>query len=973
MYQVYIDSVLVYDDLVPDTEYLKMVDPTLEIDINSAGTFTAKIPPTNVGYNLASPLSSTVEVYKDGAWLWTGRPLTVDEDFFGMKTIKCEGAFSFLNDIIIPFKMYDNKQVLAIVADVLSTYNNKASDNRKIYRGMIASSTEGGAPIANYDMVSDNNSAMECINEIIEHWGLFPRIRKVSGNLYLDLITTSYFNMSTQRIDFGKNLLDYAKTNDWSGIVTSIMPIGKELDTHKESGKEEYPDRVNISSVNGGSKYLTRNADKERYGLIEQKVEWNDVDDPSTLKQLAEVYLDEMQYGELSITVTVADLHYLDVNVQSFDIYTQVNCYSAPHGLDKTFVVTKMSIPFDHPENAKFEFSRSTYASMGATSSVKNYSKSMSNIAGHIPKITEFRKVARSNAAELILSATNGFVSLVQSQDGSHVEYLSITNTENLDDATRRWVWTVNGLMHQKRNSKDEPWRNEDTNIAITMDGEIVADVITTGVIRAGENYINLDTGEVVLQNAKYIEGGKTIDYVELAKSGKIEAEKATAIAIKANDKQVGSTNLLYDTATMQAWVVAGTLNGGEYDIHDFDPWDLQEGINDKTRGYNTYYFMGYSGTPIGWNVVLKSPKGKLRVYDVKSRRLTLSFYTQSNAMRAPIGNNNALFVSLCLCDENGNRKRWRDIRVNEVIPEQLEHRVKISFTMEAEYFTGGTYTGNIDALYFEVWSFPRTDAHLYFNRFKLEFGDVATEWDSNYRDLKSESERAANSAYEAARTYTNAISKKDREFTEDQSKALKESLTQREILRIITNDFKTKGFWLEKNELYINGTYIRSGTIDAGIIKAGILIDEAENNLWNLATGYFQTKNAVMINANVDGQFTTGTDYKICLEKGQIVGYGPDNKSCGYMDSTASVYDIQDGWTKKGLQIAGGVLRISTDYICVHNRNNVGQTSTTTERKKRVEWKIMEDFRANSDGSMSWNVVTHGIEVMNGLVVSVW
>lgn len=984
MYQVYIDSTLVYDDKIPDNDYLKLVDPTLDMDISSAGSFTTKVPPTNSGYSIATPLTSTVEIYRDGSWLWTGRPLTVDEDFFGMKSINCEGALSFLNDIIIPFKMYENKQVLYIVGDILDIYNSKVTSNsRKIYRGTISSSTEGGSPIANYSMVSDNITAMECINNIIEYWGLYPRIRKNGDKLYLDLITSATFPMSTQRIDFGRNLLDYTKENNWSDIVTSILPLGKTLDTYEESGVEEYPDRVNISSVNGGSKYLTRNSDKNKYGLIEQKVEWSDVDDPATLKQLAQVYLNELQFGDLTITITVADLHYLDSSIQAFALYTQVNCYSAPHNLDKTFVVTKMSIPFDHPENTKFTFSRLTYGTLGGNSTYKSTGKSMSNIAGHIPKITEFRQIARSNASNLILQATNGFVSLVKSEDGTHTEYMAISNTENLDDATSRWIWNVNGLMHQRRASKDDPWDPAETNLAMTMEGEIVADMITTGVIRAGENFINLDTGEVHLAYASYTDPttGETKDFVELAQDGKEIAEAAdqlakenaqkvaaaTAKAQKAYDKQVGSANLLYNTDTMASWVTLDKLGG------NYDPWVLHEGVNDKTRGYNYYEFLGYSGFPITWTCKLKSPKGKLRVYDVKERRLTLSFYTRcgNTGGMPPVTDTDAVFITLALCDENGNRKLWRDIRVNERIPFDADNRVKVSFTMDKKYFNQGTYSGVIDGLYFEVWVHPRTNSHLYFSRFQLEFGDVATDWKSKSIDLQEQSEKLANAAYEASRVYTNAISEKDREFTKEQKDALNASFTQREVLKRLTNNFRTKGIYMQNNELYINGTYIRSGTIDAGIVKAGILTDTKQNNLWNMATGYFKTKNAVMQNANVTGQFTSGDWSKLMLKDGQIVGY-QNNKRVGYIDATANVYDLDNGKTYKGVQIAGGILRISTSRIAVSNKDNVGKTSTTTYTGT-IEWDVTYGLHEIGGGGLSWWDTTHGLQIINGLVVAAW
>ena len=53
-----------------------------------------------------------------------------------------------------------------------------------------------------------------------------------------------------------------------------------------------------------------------------------------------------------------------------------------------------------------------------------------------------------------------------------------------------------------------------------------------------------------------------------------------------------------------------------------------------------------------------------------------------------------------------------------------------------------------------------------------------------------------------------------------------------------LTNNGQLKGLYLTGGELYINGTYIKSGTIDADLIKAGILQDASGSSYWNMITG---------------------------------------------------------------------------------------------------------------------------------------
>ena len=66
----------------------------------------------------------------------------------------------------------------------------------------------------------------------------------------------------------------------------------------------------------------------------------------------------------------------------------------------------------------------------------------------------------------------------------------------------------------------------------------------------------------------------------------------------------------------------------------------------------------------------------------------------------------------------------------------------------------------------------------------------------------------------------------------------LDEALDQEEVLNRLTNGSKEQGIYLENGKLYINGTYIKSGTVDAGLLKAGTIQDGTGKNYWNLKTG---------------------------------------------------------------------------------------------------------------------------------------
>lgn len=66
------------------------------------------------------------------------------------------------------------------------------------------------------------------------------------------------------------------------------------------------------------------------------------------------------------------------------------------------------------------------------------------------------------------------------------------------------------------------------------------------------------------------------------------------------------------------------------------------------------------------------------------------------------------------------------------------------------------------------------------------------------------------------------------------------ESLTQQEIFNRLTDDGAAQGLLLYNGQLYVNASYIQTGTLVANLIKAGVLGDLAGKNYWNMETGEF-------------------------------------------------------------------------------------------------------------------------------------
>lgn len=122
-----------------------------------------------------------------------------------------------------------------------------------------------------------------------------------------------------------------------------------------------------------------------------------------------------------------------------------------------------------------------------------NIGTSTNSIQKQIEKInpTSILESARNNATQMLTKAMGGYVYKTQNE-------LFIMDTNNPQTATKIWRWNLNGLGYSN-NGIDGPYE-----IAMTSDGQIIADFITTGKLNTnvieGYDQIVIDVAE---QNKK--------------------------------------------------------------------------------------------------------------------------------------------------------------------------------------------------------------------------------------------------------------------------------------------------------------------------------------------------------------------------------------------------------------------------------------------------------------------------------------
>ncbi len=193
----------------------------------------------------------------------------------------------------------------------------------------------------------------------------------------------------------------------------------------------------------------------------------------------------------------------------------------------------------------------------------------------------------------------------------------------------------------------------------------------------------------------------------------------------------------------------------------------------------------------------------------------------------------------------------------------------------------------------------------------------------------------------------------------QDKVDELDDSLTQREVFNRLTNNGATQGIYLSGGLLYINATYIETGTIS----------DRLGRNTWNLSTGKLTTNYMTANNINASGTFECGTVSNLLrIVSGAVYGY-ENSTQIGKIDFSAHSYNIDDPSIKyRGIQItAEGTVRISSPQISTAVSSNQSTTSTICTTKDSSVTYISE-IRDDGDGTISWSWKTRSINFKNGL-----
>lgn len=523
MYTIFVNDELFCKSSI---EELAVINPVITQEANKAGTFSFTIPPNHPKYSLIRKRLDLIEVHRDGEIIFEGVCTEDGTDFFNQRRIECEGSLTFLNDSTLRPAHRQGLTVRQLLTAYISEHNAAVEAMKQFTVGIVTVTD----PNDYITCFTNYNSTMSEIKEdLVDDLGGYLRVRKQNGTRYLDYLAGSP-RQNEQEIKLGSNLLDFSKTNDMTDVATVLIPLGAKL---AESSIEGLDERLTVETAAAdtmhpsGADYIESTGAIATYGRIEKVVTWDDVTTASNLLAKGEAYLQDVQFENLVLEVKAFDLGLTDSEFQKFRLLDTVRVVSEPHGLNREFEITKMTINLNAPQNDSITLGKTVKMSMSAKST--KASAEIKKLADGVVNRAMLQD-AIDNATALITGADGGYVIIEKNEDGQPVE---IKIQDALNNPTKIWRWNVNGLGYSNDGGQTY-------GLAMTMDGSIVADYITTGKLRS----IEIDNGD----------GDFTVD-----EDGNMTAQSGTIAGFKLS--KANKRFEVYDGNTLSGYI-AGSANG---------------------------------------------------------------------------------------------------------------------------------------------------------------------------------------------------------------------------------------------------------------------------------------------------------------------------------------------------------------------------------------------------------------------------
>lgn len=265
-------------------------------------------------------------------------------------------------------------------------------------------------------------------------------------------------------IRYGKNLTDLEQEENCSAVYTGIYPFW----SSDEDGLVELKEKV--LKADGEYNFT-------RIYVLDLSDEWQEPPSEEQLRSRAQSYMKANKIGVPKVSLKVSFIS-LTQSEEHKD-YALLETVRRFDTVNVEFPELKVSAT-SKCIGTDYNVLTGKYNSIELGDSKPNIVDTIVEQEINISKTPTktFMEQAIDNATKLISGGLGGYVVLHSSTGGNHPDEILIMDTDNILTATKVWRWNSGGLGYSSTGY------NGDFGLAMTMDGAIVADFITTGILQ---------------------------------------------------------------------------------------------------------------------------------------------------------------------------------------------------------------------------------------------------------------------------------------------------------------------------------------------------------------------------------------------------------------------------------------------------------------------------------------------------------
>lgn len=406
-------------------------------------------------------------------------------------------------------------------------------------------------------------------------------------------------------IRYGKNLVDLSQVLNMSNLVTGVVPYYIDSSTKALTVGTKVPTGLTLDVDRDIAVDFSQDVDPESQTTISAQ-----------LATLAAAYIAKNNLTNIINSITL-DFVQMQGLTERVDLCDTVNIYFEALGISAAAkcIATVWDVLEERYTKTTFGEAKTNIADTIAVTQKEVKAKAS----------VSYTQEAARRASEMITGNLGGYVVFHDSDNNGQPDEILIMDTADINTATKVWRWNNGGLGYSGTG-----YAGPYTKLALTADGQIVADAITTGTLNAdlikagtiqdvaGNSTIDMTNGSANMKDFKAKTSLSLVDASNIVRgllsySGAggtllnlVDPDNVTLISIQAKASGSGGHFEMYDHAGTQVAVLQATVNGSALYIFNKNGGNagilLAGGAGDGTlnlfdgNGTNTINLSGQSG-----------------------------------------------------------------------------------------------------------------------------------------------------------------------------------------------------------------------------------------------------------------------------------------------------------------------------------------------------------------------------------------